>query len=237
MKPFNYYDLIEAFGQPGCAVCTLTTRDVARFLDSHLYEYVITSQTTASIRASRGLCATHSVQLADYGASVLGVAILQSHVLDEVLKITAQTTPKAGTTFNRLLGRGNASSAAMSESLEAVGECMACEALERAQKSHLGTLSEHLNDPQLEAAFRGSEGVCLPHFRALLEITADVAIVERLVSIQTTHWKNLKAELDLFADKYDINHADQSMGEEGDSWRRALRLIAGDQALFGRQPR
>jgi hypothetical protein len=38
--PYSYFDLVEAFGKPGCAVCNLLLRDADRFLDSILYEYV-----------------------------------------------------------------------------------------------------------------------------------------------------------------------------------------------------
>lgn len=221
MKPFNYYDLIETFTQSGCAVCRLCERDVNRYIDSHLYEYVNTPDTHAAMRASRGFCATHSAQLVEYGASVLGIAILQAAILDELLKITTKAAPQKR---SRLLSR---STNALSDSLEPERTCLVCESLVHAEKLHLRALADHVHETALQEAYRASEGLCLPHFRALLHMTTDPTRQSILLSIQTDHWRKLKAELETFADKYDINHPDQTMGAEGDSWRRALSLVYG----------
>ena len=76
--PLNYYDFLETFPKAGCAICTLCEKDVARYIDAHLYEYANTPPTHAAFRASRGLCAVHSAQMVEYGASVLGIAILEA---------------------------------------------------------------------------------------------------------------------------------------------------------------
>lgn len=226
LKPFNYYDLIEAFREGGCAVCRMVDRDARRFLDSLLYEYVNTPDTHAAMRAGRGLCAEHSGQLVEYGASVLGIAILHAAVLDELLKVTAAAPVKGG--WGR---RGGG--AALADKLEPVGVCMACQSLQRSENQHTGALARHIEEPALLQAYRASEGLCLPHFRAVLRAAPDAGRADSLVTIQTDMWRKLKAELDTFADKYDSNHAENVMGAEGDSWRRATRLVAGLRSVFG----
>jgi hypothetical protein len=225
--PFNYYDLLETFPLGGCALCRLVEQDVARFLDSYLYEYANEPETHAAFRAGRGLCAQHSRDLVGYGASVLGIAILHSQALDEVLVLVAGNS-KAGA-FSRLFG----SNSGLADRLEADGPCMACKALERSERLHLQTLVTHLGDVRIEAAYRESEGLCLPHFRMALRTTPDAGRQELLARIQTAHWAKLKAQLDEFARKYDINHAAERMGAEGDSWRRATEMVAGRPAVFG----
>jgi uncharacterized protein DUF6062 len=227
--PLNYYDFLETFPQTGCAICSLCQHDVARYIDAHLYEYANTPQTHAAFRASRGLCAVHSAQLLEYGASVLSLAILHSHVLDELLKIAAAPAV-IGSALARLLG-GSANP--LADKLEPVEDCIACQILEHSEKGHARALAEHIDDPRLQAAFRASSGLCLPHFRLTLRAAPDAAKLETLVSIQTALWAKLKAELDSFADKYDINHADQAMGAEADSWRRAIPLVAGQADILG----
>lgn len=226
LKPFNYYDLIESFTEAGCPICRLSERDARRFLDSHLYEYVNTPDTHAAMRAGRGLCAEHSGQLVEYGASVLGIAILHAAVIDELLKITAGSPLK-----NSWGRRGNG--AALADKLEPVGSCMACDALERAEQQHVSALARHIDESALSDAYRSSAGLCLPHFRAVLRAAPDSARAEKIASLQTDIWRSLKAELDTFADKYDSNHAENVMGAEGDSWRRATRLVAGLRSVFG----
>lgn len=227
--PLNYYDFLETFPQPGCAVCTLCERDVSRFIDAHLYEYVNTPQTHATFRASRGLCAVHSAQMIEYGASVLGIAILHSHILDEVLKIAGGKSA-SGSGLARFFGANGNS---LADKLEPTTECIACDVLEHSEKAHVRALAEHISDNRLQAAYRTSEGLCLPHFREALRAASSSRDSELLISIQTTIWQRLKAELDRFADKYDINHADEAMGSEGDSWRRAVRLVAGQGTIMG----
>ncbi len=224
--PFNFYDLLETLLQPGCAVCNLCERDVNRFLDSHLYEYVNTPDTHVAMRASRFLCNQHTHQLVHYGASVLGIAILEASVLWELLRLAE--VPSGGA-FARL--RGGTHSTA--DRLEPTGSCMACDVLTRAEKDHIRVLAELVTDARMGEAFRDSAGLCLPHFRLALRAAPSAAQQERLLEMQMAIWRDLKAELDMFANKYDINHAHEAMGEEGDSWRRALEMLAGRKGIFG----
>src|SRR5215218_7177652 len=141
--PMNFHNLIEAFPTSGCVVCNLVQRDVNRFLDSHLYEYVNTPETHAKIRASRGLCATHSGHLVEFGASVLGITILHAVIMDELLK-TAETT-RTVSAFDRLRGSSGSS---LANRLEPTGECMACQALERAESQHINSIADHINEQE-----------------------------------------------------------------------------------------
>jgi uncharacterized protein DUF6062 len=229
MKPLNYYDFLQYFAQPGCLVCNLVERDVAKYIDSLMYEYVNAPITHEAMRASRGLCAQHNSQLADYGASVLGISILQSVILDEVLKISGAS---GGSAFARLRGSLR-KGAGLADNLEPAAPCSACDALRKSEQLHVDALAFHIDDADLAAAFRDSNGLCVPHFRLALRAAPGAAHVETLVAIQTAIWSALKGELDEFARKYDINHADESMGAEGDSWRRALSLVAGAKRVFG----
>jgi hypothetical protein len=227
-RPLNFYDLVETLPQSGCVICTLVERDTAHFLDSQLYEYVNESETHAALRASRGLCAVHSAQLVDYGAQVLGIAILHAAILDELLKQAA--APRIISSRLGLL-RGNEETVA--GRLEPSGRCMACEAMERAEQRHIQTLAGYIHEAKMKAAFEQSEGLCLPHFRLALEAAPDASRHDLLLQIQLEKWRSLKAELEMFVEKYDINHADRSMGAEADSWRRALRLVSGAARIFG----
>jgi hypothetical protein len=234
MKPLNYYDFMEHFSQPGCLVCNLVARDVHRYLDSLMYEYVNAPMTHEAMRASRGLCAEHNSQLENYGASVLGIAILQSAILDELLKITAGSG--GGSALSRLRGVVK-KGAGLADNLEPDAPCSACETLVKSQQLHVDALAWHISDTGLADAYRASDGLCLPHFRLVLRAAPNSAHVNALVSIQTGIWERLKAELDDFARKYDINHADEMMGAEGNSWRRALPLVAGLKSVFGLRTR
>src|SRR3972149_3703859 len=83
----QYYDLMDQFPEPGCAVCHLALRDGWRYLDSLLYEYVNTGQINDAFRAGRGLCNTHMWQILQFRGTALAITILCNAVVDEVLKI------------------------------------------------------------------------------------------------------------------------------------------------------
>ncbi|MBI1276809.1 MAG: hypothetical protein GC179_01640 [Anaerolineaceae bacterium] len=227
--PMNFHRLIEAFPEPGCVVCNLTERDVNRFLDSHLYEYVNTPETHANIRASRGLCATHSGHLVEFGASVLGITILHAVIMDELLKTAAEPN-RATSTFGRLIGSNGNS---LANRLEPTGECMACQALERAESQHVNSIAEHINEQEMYDAYAASNGLCLPHFRRALRAAPNGKTADVLTKLQLPKWRALKAELDMLADKYDVNHNDEAVGAEADSWRRALIMVSGNRDVFG----
>lgn len=231
-----YFDLIEALGQPGCAVCRLALRDVHRYLDSLLYEYVNEPETNDAFRQMRGLCNEHSWQLRQFKGSVLGIAILYEAALDEVLKIVDGATVRSSSRLSRLLGAGGEySAAALAERLEPEMPCAACHVLEQGETRYVKLLSDHAADKRVEHALRHSEGLCLPHFRQALRAANGSDNAGLLISIQRILWSKLKDDLNLFMRKYDAQHAGEPMGEEGTSWQRAIARLAGEKNAFGQR--
>ncbi len=230
-KPFSYYDLIEWFAKPGCAICNLLLRDGERFLDILLYEYVTEPETNAAIRAGRGFCNAHSWQLTQYRGGVLGIAILYEAAVDEVMTLTQQAQPNQGG-LSRLLNRSGVSP--LSHALEATGPCLACEVLAQSERDYTQAIGRYVDEADMEAAYKQSDGLCLPHFRLALRETPHQ---ERLTAIQMSHWSKLKADLQEFIRKNDFNFRDEAMGAEGDSWLRAIARMSGERGVFGLTPR
>jgi hypothetical protein len=231
-----YFDLIEALGQPGCALCRLVLRDVHRYLDSLLYEYVNEPETNETFRKMRGLCNEHSWQLRQFKGSVLGIAILYEAVLDEVLNTLDGATVRPSSRLARLLGAGGEfSGAALAERLEPEAPCLACRVLEQGETRYVKLLSDHAADTRVEHALRHSEGLCLPHFRQALRAASGSDNVGLLTAIQRAIWSKLRDDLNLFMTKYDAQHAGEPMGEEGISWQRAIAQMAGEKNAFGQR--
>ena len=217
--PFGYYDLLEAFAQPGCAVCRLLEKDVDRFLDNLLYEYPTDPTTQNNFRASRGLCHEHSWQLTRYN-SALAVAVLYNAALDEVLDISGKTAPDKGK-------RGKPS--ALADALEPTKPCPACVVRSDSEKRYLKVIGEYIAEERLREAFRKSDGLCLPHFRESLRVsTPDCA--RTLTEIQRDIWTALKREVEEFLHKMDA-HYHQEIGKEATSWLRTLARLAGEKHL------
>lgn len=231
---FGYFDLLEAFGQPGCAICTLTLRNVHQTLDSLLYEYVNEPETNDAFRQSRGLCGEHSWQLRQFKSTVVGVSILYEAVLDEVLKIVERATVTPQSRVARLLGTQNEQSASrLADQLEPETPCLACETLQQSEARYCQIIRQQLGDTRLQHAYRDSDGLCLPHFRQLLREASGSEHIELLIAMQRDIWAKLKDEVNLFITKNDFNHAGEPIGAEGTSWQRAIVRMAGEKGVFG----
>jgi len=240
VTPVTYFDLIDFFPQPGCAVCNLLRRNVDRSLDALLYEYVSDPDTHRAFRQRRGLCNEHSWQLLHHAGNALGIAILYEAAVDEVLKIIEQaplgSDPQGG--LGRLLsGAGKLNTSALADRLEPVEKCLLCSQLADSEAQYIQVFCQYLGDDKLKEAYRTSDGLCLPHFRQALRYAVDTERAQMLLSIQITIWKKLHAQLREFRDKSDHRRIREKMGEEGDSWRRAVRRLAGEEGVFGLDPR
>jgi hypothetical protein len=234
--PIDYYGLVEAFGQPGCAVCHLMLQGADRFMDSLLYEQVNESQTQHAVRRRRGLCNEHAWQLAHYTGDALGIAILYRAATDEVLKVIAHNVPKDVTLSGlaRLLGApAQQDATALADALAPEQPCMVCDMLGALEQRALATLSQFLSDEHLLAAYRSSDGLCLAHFRLALRHVHDPVGIAQMTSIQEEIWSKLKANLQTFIDKNDYRRMREPMGAEKESWQQALRAMAGERGIFG----
>jgi hypothetical protein len=234
-KSFGFYDLVETFPKPGCAVCTLLEADTRRLLDNILYERVTDPPTQTRFRSSRGLCSEHAYQLTTF-SHVLGIAILYEAVLDETLKALDQAE-KEGHSPGGLARWWNAAVAndPLVTALEPVEPCMVCAAQDDHEALFIRILSDHITDERLESAYRQSDGLCREHFQMALRVTRDTRHARLLLDIQRDIWERLRGELREFARKYDFKHVDEKMGAEGDSWRRAALHFSGARGVFGRR--
>lgn len=224
--PFGYYDLLETFPKPGCAVCTLLQRDVARFLDTLLYEHTVDPASQDAFRASRGMCHNHTWMLKGSN-NALAVAILYDAVLDEVMRISERVAPERQGGLGRLFG---SSSSALADALDAQKPCPACVVRDDAERRYLEVLGAYTADERLRPVFEQSDGLCLPHFRKALSFTQNAASARLLLDVQRQKWDALKSELETFMHKMDA-HYHEAMGAEATSWLRAMARLAGEEGF------
>src|SRR5574341_1314684 len=193
LTPMNYFDLIEAFPQPGCAVCRLLRRDTERYLDHLFYEYTLDRDTQRDFRARRGLCNEHGWQAVQQAGRAVSVAILYAATLDEMLMLIEEFSPPSPARFG--WGRRRASHG-LADQLDPTARCAACDILDLTERRIIQVLGEHVIEPRFQAAFEASNGLCLPHFQQALRATHLPHHQQRLVAMQTAIWRRLKAELE-----------------------------------------
>jgi Family of unknown function (DUF6062) len=226
-RPFGYFELFEAFSGSGCALCRLALRDVDRFLDSLLYEHVTDPELQRKYRASRGLCNEHSWQLVRHKGNSLGIAILYGAVIDDLLK-AMESAPNVG---RRFPFRGTDNTVATR--LRPKKPCAACQSLADSQQRWVQAFVQNVVDTGFQQAYGASSGVCLPHFCQVLSEMPNDGDLRQLLSLQRTIWTRLRAELEEFQAKNDYRRIREAMGSEGDSWLRAIGLVAGETGVFG----
>lgn len=228
--PFGYFDLLETFSKPGCAICALLPRAAYQYLDSLLYEFVLEAPTLRAFREGRGLCNHHSWQLVEHRGNALGIGILFTQALEEVsaiLEAGRGDTP-AASSLSRLLGRGSGTGDALADRLEPTVACPACEHVVEVETRYVATFTQRFTTPEFEATFRRSDGLCLPHFRHMLRAMDGREGLAPLINIQLGIWNRLRGELEEFQRKSDHHYSGESMGAEGDSWKRAIAALTGN---------
>lgn len=228
--PLSYYELVEQFPKGGCVLCHLLARDGERFLGALLYEYVMEYDVQQAFRASRGLCNGHGWQMTQHG-NALGVAILHKAALDEVLDIVQKAS--ASLEGNGRFSRGLLSPMVKPQNMLAgalanTSPCAVCAHQAENLGRYLRVFGDSLEDERFHQAFARSDGLCLAHFRTLLDSLSDTERARRLVETQTDIWRSLQGELAEFIRKSDFQHVNEKMGAEGDSWRRAIARLSGE---------
>jgi hypothetical protein len=219
----SYHELREALAGPGCALCALTHRGVQRYLDGLTYENVNDPAIRERIRVARGFCAPHAQQL-HAARSALGSAIIYRDVLVAVRRALEDASPNGslGARLRQAIGGTEAGAA-----LEAHGPCPACVYAEDIARTATDLLLRHLDDDELLAAVGASAGLCLPHLRLALRRAPDATRFARLREGQLSAWQRLEAELDELIRKHDYRYAQEAVGDEGNSWARAIDLLSG----------
>lgn len=216
------FELYQAFEQPGCPVCRLVEQSVHAFIEGLMYEYVNEPATHFAVRNARGFCATHAWHaLEQINASALGIALLYEGLVRNLLDDMGQV--KAGD------GRRQVVQAA--QALAPKGPCPICEHRDTAELHLLRNLLEYLPDEDFAAAFGASAGLCLGHLRQALALNAPVHAKARLLALQQAIWRRLQRDLAEFVRKSDYQFADEELGEEADSPRRAIQSFAGAKGL------
>lgn len=235
--PFAYFDLVETFPKPGCAICNLMQRDAQQFIDNLLFEYANEPGLRREFSAGRGVCVEHGLMLKNNKiGNVIGVTRLYMDTVDDLLAILDGTP--VGTVepppLQRLFGATpKADGAALADLLEPTEGCIACDRLDEYEAMYLEMFDRYILDERFQTAFRQSNGICLPHFRGALRRIEAPEGVRALVQMQRDIWRSLREEMGVFFEKQNYEHIGEAIGAEGDSWIRAILRMAGERGVFG----
>lgn len=241
--PNAYYsDLLAACEQPGCPLCFIQQRSVTRYLKTLYFEAVNDPEVRDYLRRERAFCVDHAHLLLNSGlGDALGTAIIYQDILGDILRgLQGLAQPASGSLLNHLLRRPSGQLADQINAARRVvahQHCRVCAHVEEIQQHAQKALVQALTDEQFLAALRKSDGICFPHLDAVLAHIYDPQGLANLLQITATHLEALRAELSEFIRKNDYRFQHERMGREGDSWKRALRLAAGEPNPQPQNPR
>lgn len=230
MKKEAYVDeLKEAFAQKGCAFCRLLDESADKFVDAVLWEMVNDPPTRLELRHTRGYCPEHSQLLIRPGAA-LGTAILMKDVINALQKeVQNSRLWDGGSSLGGLrasvIKRPSTKTAVLLQKLEPQATCPACVNVADLKKHLIKSFTQNLK--QLEAPYRQSAGLCLPHFKELLAETDSPQTAQTLLQAQMHIWERLDAELTEFIRKNDYRFQHEGFGAEKDAWIRGVEALAG----------
>lgn len=225
-----YHMLLEAFGQPGCPICSIVDEEVMRYIDQLLHENVNDLDFREELRESYGFCSTHGWWLASrFRGAALGTTIMYRDVLNTARQRidAAAGGGRLAFTSRRDAVLGKLRPAQPEAPLQ--WRCPACQVRNRVEGTFVSTLISHAADERFLDRYALSEGVCLIHFDQALA-TAKAGSLRRLVAKHIALLDRLIEELDEFQRKADYRFQDETIGLEADAWRRALCLVNGKEA-------
>ncbi len=227
------HEMLAALAQPGCAFCRLLDETADRLVDAILFESVNDVGVREELNAARGFCRRHAALLVRTGGA-LGTATMMQGVIKVLLRALDDSGIEAGSPSRlrallRAGGNGpHPAAARLAGGLAPQAPCPVC--------THEATFTEHYIDTLLEqtapgsplaAAYAASDGLCLPHFRAVVARGQPGPALTALVAAQRVHWQRLDGELEEFLRKNDYRFQHEKFGAERDAWQRAISAVSG----------
>jgi hypothetical protein len=237
LKPtITFHEVLEACSDPGCPICQVALNGVDSYLDALFYEFVNDVGIRDNLRRSLGFCREHAWLAIDKRfADALGTGIIYEDLLRSLIRqapyarkrLSARSLPKwLPARIQSVLTRWRdrryevvpfSSSAA----------CPACRQYEVMSDIALSAMLDFFEDARMQAAYKDSSGLCLPHMRQAMAYERRPEAQAHLLELTLSKWMHLKGELHELIRKHDYRFIEQGFGPEGDSWKRAVAAIVG----------
>ena len=212
------FEVREALGEAGCAVCRLSLRSVSRLIGSIAYEQVNDLDLRQQLRRAGGFCNSHAHQWLDEARSVLGTALIYRDVLQAALRQMDSSNgalPRRG--LRGLLGGAPAEV-----------HCPACDAQAAAETRYIEALLAMLAaEPRL---VESADALCRRH--ALAAARAGGGAAEPVLQRSRELVATMLAELDevIRKEDYRFRHEPRTESERSVP-RRAVAWAAGADGL------
>ena len=232
-KFLSYFDLWDAFREPGCPICTRLERCSFNYLDSLLYERVNDVGTRIKLGESLGFCNWHAWKCLEVSNCSLGLGIIYDDILrriEERLRKVKNFFPFRIPFLRKLLGREK--TAHQPPYVGPDQRCPVCAHVQFFENIYLSILLDFIAEEDLAKQYRHSAGICFPHLVRAIERYPSHVNLHLLIEKQIEKYEFLRIEIAEFIRKQDYQYTDEPSGPEVNSWRRALEMAVGKREVF-----
>ncbi len=245
-----------AMKKPGCPLCRLRQDTAERYITGLLHENVNDMTIRTHLAHSLGLCPEHAWQLEaielDNWHNGLGTTIIYNDLTARVLAAVAEfstrhhrpdppaVTPAEklrrrlqswgviGRRFAELLPRPRPGRTLLT-AITPREPCRVCETVHRSNETYVLWLARALTDPDFQALYAASDGVCLPHLRQFLAVAESPAAVDFLVTDSRRRLETMHHRLSEYDRKQKWeNHTETVSPQEEAAWARVIAFFAGE---------
>ena len=233
-KFIGYFRLIDACAQTGCPVCRVVEEDGRRHLDAILYEQVNDPDTRRRLRASWGFCNWHTWMLLEVPSAKSGAAIIHEDLVRGLLhRLRRLRDRPLGGAWALAWPLRRRRRPAIVELGRRRKACPVCAWCAEAETGYVLTLIRFIDDPQFARAYAKSEGICVPHILAAVNLGAGTPGLTHLTDRALGKWEELRKDLDRFVSKHDYRNAEPFTEAEASSYGRAFEALCGRRGLWG----
>jgi hypothetical protein len=229
MQSYTAFDLIDACKQPGCPVCRLE-QDYARgYLNSLFHERVNDIDLRKTLRHSKGFCAEHGwLAVNENLAGPLGVALIYKDVINNTVnQLKKELTASVQQPKDYF---GHFPNPVMKKAVRALtptARCPACQRQEVMRGIIIASIVEKEGARKMLAALDGSDGLCFPHMKLVLQESRDPQVSKKLIDSHLKKYAAIRDDLGEIIRKQDYRFIDEAPGKEAGAWLRALEIGTG----------
>jgi hypothetical protein len=215
-------EIVEALDQQGCALCRVLDRAEQWEMTCFLREGFRAPDARLRFIAGDGFCRRHGWlfhRLSEDRQTGFPIADLYRLLLDRDLELLGKFEAKVARKRRRGLRAGFRAAA-----------CPACEWADAHLHRKAAFFLEALASPAVRSRYSTSDGLCSPHFHAVLKKTPDAnsKLAQFLVRDWRQRLERLARSLDEFDRKRDHRFAKEPRGSEQAAWIDAIRRYAGE---------
>ena len=226
-KDVTYFHLKRAIESgKECFLCSLEDEIERKYMDTYLSELVMEASSRQKIIESRGFCNSHSYKMLiaaskPESSDGHGMALVVKSVIEQLIQDLNRQKSHRKEDFHWMLVNKN--------------KCPACIHLVDFMEMYVKSVVEFLssNDEEFLKLFKGSKGLCIPHFVTLMHVTEETTrnknsgLIETLIEVEEKNLSRLIAELSEYVRRQSYEFSDKDRVAVEDIVVRSVEKIAG----------